>query len=68
MTPFDEEVLQLTMLKVRAWERLNDWEYCGRLNMADFHELLLEAGYNERAAQRAASQRGWERLSAGAVL
>lgn len=53
------------MPKVQAWERLNDAEYCGKLSMTEFYELLLEAGYNENVAQRAANQRGWDRLSAG---
>ncbi len=56
------------MSKVQAWERLNDPNYCGRLNMGEFHTLLLEAGYSEQVAQKAASQRGWDRLSAGVVM
>lgn len=50
------------MTKVRAWERLNDHNYSGNLTMVDLHNLLLEAGFSEKAAQKAASQRGWQRL------
>lgn len=56
------------MVKVQAWERLNDPEYCGRLNMAEFYDLLLRAGYSEEVAQAGASKRGWERLCAGAAV
>lgn len=61
-------MLQLTVPKIQAWERLNDPGYSGSLTMGQFHELLLEAGYSEKAAQKAASQRGWERLQAGVKL
>ncbi len=56
------------MPKVQAWEKLNNPEYCGRLTMGEFHTLLIEAGYNEEVAQKAANQRGWERLNAGVVM
>lgn len=56
------------MPKVQAWEQLNDPEYCGRLNMESFYELLLEAGYSRDVAQRAANKRGWDRLTAGVVM
>ncbi len=56
------------MYKVQAWERLNDPGYCGKLSMGEFYELLIKAGYSESAAQKAASQRGWERLQAGVTL
>lgn len=56
------------MPKVQAWERLNDPEYSGRLTMLEFYELLIKAGYTEEVAQRAASQRGWERLQAGVMM
>lgn len=54
----------MSIPKVQAWERLNDHEYAGMLNMEDFHDLLIEAGYSEEVAQKAASERGWERLLA----
>ncbi len=56
------------MPKVQAWERLNDPEYSGRLTMLQFRELLLEAGYSEDVAQKAANQRGWDRLCAGVTM
>ena len=68
MSSFDEDVLQMTMPKVQAWERLNDPHYCGSLTMVEFHNLLLDAGYSKEVAQKAANQRGWERLSAGVVM
>lgn len=36
--------------------------------MGEFYDLLKRAGYSEESAQKAASQRGWERLSAGVVM
>ena len=56
------------MLRVQAWELLNNPDYSGRLTMDEFHRLLLRAGWNRVAAQKAANQRGWERLSAGEVM
>ncbi len=56
------------MPKVQAWERLNDPEYSGRLTMGRFKALLLEAGYSEETAQKAANQRGWDRLCAGVMM
>ena len=58
----------MTMLKVQAWERLHDPEYCGQLTMEKFYDLLIEAGCSEEEAQRAATQRGWDRLSADMVM
>ena len=68
MTPFDEAVLHLTIPKVQAWERLNDSDYCGQLNMAQYYDLLIAAGYPKNAAQKAANKRGWQRLEAGVKL
>lgn len=68
MTEFDELVLTLTVPKTQAWELLNDPEYSGGLNMEEFHDLLIRAGYTEDMAQRAASERGWQRLKAGVVM
>lgn len=56
------------MQQVQAWELLNTPDYCGGLSMGDFHDLLVRAGYGADAAHKAAMQRGWERLSAGAVM
>lgn len=56
------------MPRVQAWERLQDREYSGRLSMAAFYDLLVEAGYSEQTAQKAANQRGWERLQAGVTM
>ena len=54
--------------KVQAWEQLNDPEFCGSLDMRQFKQLLLKAGYSEKVASAAASQRGWERLAAGVKM
>lgn len=56
------------MPKVQAWERLNNPEYSGRLSMSEFYDLLIEAGYSPEIAQKAANQRGWDRLDAGIEL
>lgn len=56
------------MPKVQAWEKLNDSDYCSKLDMIQFYNLLLEAGYSQEVAQKGASQRGWERLCAGVLL
>lgn len=58
----------MTMDRVQAWELLNDPEYSGTLTMGQFKSLLLRAGYSEEVAQRAASQRGWDRLCAGVMM
>lgn len=59
--------MTLVVPRVRAWELLNTPDYCGRLTMLKFHELLLEAGYSAEAAREAARQRGWDRMCAGLV-
>ena len=56
------------MGRVQAWEKLNDHEYSGQLTMEQFHNLLVKAGYSEEVAHKAASQRGWDRLSAGVTI
>lgn len=56
------------MDKTQAWELLNNPEYCSQLDMGGIHQLMLRAGYTAEVAQKAASQRGWERLNAGAVM
>lgn len=68
MTDFDELVLTLAMSKVQAWERLNDPNYSGKLTFLQFKELLLEAGYSEEVAQKAACERGLARLAAGVAM
>ena len=56
------------MEKVQAWELLNNPDYCGRLNMGEFHDLLIRAGYPAEIAQKTASNRGMDRLSAGLTM
>lgn len=56
------------MERVQAWERLNDPEYAGRLTMGEFYDLLIAAGYSERAARKAANKRGLDRLEAGVTM
>lgn len=56
------------MLKVQAWERLNNPEYCGQLNMRQLHDLLIEAGYPKDVTEKIALQRGWDRLDAGVEM
>lgn len=53
------------MRSVQAWERLNDPEYSGKLDMEALHDLIVRAGYSEAAAQDAAQRRGWDRMQAG---
>lgn len=48
-----------------AWERLHDAEYCSHLDMEGVYHLMLRAGYSENEAQSAASERGWQRMTAG---
>jgi hypothetical protein len=55
------------MHKVRAWEMLCDPEHYSHMTMEDVYRLSLAAGYSEDEAQKAASQRGWERLTSGAM-
>lgn len=58
-------VLTIAMNRERAWEKLNDPNYAGQLNMVEFEKLLLRAGYSPRAAHKAAMKRGEDRLDAG---
>lgn len=53
------------MPRVQAWERLNNPDYAGRLNMSEFYDLIIAAGYSEEVAQEAANKRGWDRLEKG---
>ena len=55
------------MEKTRAWERLNDPEYCSRLNVVGLRALMIEAGYEPDAVQRAINDHGMSRLNAGMV-
>ena len=61
-------MLQETMLKVQAWERLNNPEYSGQLDMEQFRRLLLDAGYSVEVADKASVKRGWDRLDAGVTM
>jgi hypothetical protein len=54
--------------KTQAWELLHDPEYCGKLNMEGMRRLMIRAGYSVDVAQKAATQRGWERLSEGVEM
>jgi hypothetical protein len=56
------------MKKVQAWELLNNADYSSKLNMRQFKELLLEAGYSEEDAQDMANERGCQRLEAGVTM
>ena len=58
-------MIQSVIPRVRAWERLNDYSYSKQLRMDEFYELLIEVGYSEDIAQRAATQRGNARLDVG---
>lgn len=46
-------------------ERLNDPAFVGGLNMEKFYDLCIEAGYSREVAERAAGDRGMERLRMG---
>lgn len=56
------------MQRVMAWERLCDPAYSGQLTMAEFYDLLIEAGYRPEVAQAAANKRGFARLAAGVTM
>ena len=56
------------MAKVQAWERLHNLQYSSKLTMDEFYELMIEAGYTKEVAQKAATDRGWNRLDAGMVM
>lgn len=56
------------MRRVQAWERLNDVNYCAHLTMGELYDLMLRAGYPVEEAQKAASQRGLERLDAEMIM
>ena len=60
-------MLSQVMEKTRAWERLNDPEYCSRLNVVGLRVLMIEAGYEPDAVQRAINDHGMSRLNAGMV-
>ena len=53
------------MLTAKAWERLNDPNYGGTLNKEDYYHLCKEAGLNEEAAQKAATERAQARQDKG---
>lgn len=44
---------------------LEDPDYCGRLSAEGLYDLLLRAGWSEDMAQRAANERGMDRLAMG---
>jgi hypothetical protein len=68
LTPFDELVLEMTMRKVQAWERLNDREYCANLKMGEYYDLMIQAGATPENAQSAANRRGFKRLEMGLLM
>lgn len=55
------------MTRLKAMDRLSDPKYGGNLNASQFYELMIEAGYSESVAQKAANQRGNSRMDAGVV-
>lgn len=61
-------MLTLVMQKTQAWEKLNDPHYVGRLTFGEMFDLMLRAGYSREVAQKAANERGWERLDAGVSI
>lgn len=56
------------MHTTRAWELVNDPNYCSKLNMVDLYNLMLRAGYSEEVAQEASNQRGNDRLDANVEM
>ena len=44
------------------WEMLHDPMLSGSMNTEEFLDLCKKAGFAEREAQAAASQRAWQRL------
>jgi hypothetical protein len=56
------------MMKVQAWERLQDPDYVAKLSMSEFESLLIKAGYTSGAAHKAAMEHGWERIRAGVTI
>lgn len=65
MTHFDEEVLSVVMSRTQAWEELHDRNTASQMNTVDFYNLMIRAGYSEEVAQKAANERGLNRLKAG---
>ena len=56
------------MQTTQAWELLHNPTHCSKLRMGELYELMLRAGYSEESAQRAANQRGNDRLDAGVEM
>lgn len=50
---------------LKAMDKLADPEYGGNLNASQFYDLMIEAGYSKQVAQKAANQRGNNRMDAG---
>lgn len=68
MTPFDEDVLERAMHRLKAQERLEDPDYIDRLTMDGFYDLLVSAGFTEEEATRETSKRSWNRLISGEAI
>jgi hypothetical protein len=56
------------MTRVQAWEQLNDPHYCGQLTLQQLYDLMVRAGYSHDVSEKAAKQRGWERMCAGVAM
>lgn len=59
---FAELVLTDLMKVGRAWDMLHDPEIVGALNMEEYLDLCLEAGYSQEASQAAAKEWGLKRM------
>lgn len=60
-----EEVLYRELVKARAWDRLYSPEKSGMLGMDAIRELAIQAGFDERQADKMANARGNARMDHG---
>jgi hypothetical protein len=53
---------------INSWKLLHNPEVVGNLNMEEYLDLCLDAGYSQEASQRAAKDWGLKRLRKGVEL
>ena len=62
---FAEMLLMDGLAVAQAWQMLHDPNVCGKLDMEAYLDLCIAAGYSKRAAEKAACEWGFKRLSKG---